>query len=195
MCDYYISDGKDQYITTKGGIRSVNDLKQATFMNLAKATNVLKTMPKTLANLKDWTILPVPETDKQFTRDDEVIKNYEFISLDTIINDMTKLTDIAETYARYSRTINKQLSEVELEIEDLYHYIEFSSFNAAQGYKAYKMLKERLVKRRELKDSIVLLDSIQEKNMLTCSVDNINNVVNRLDSRSYRPRVLKELFT
>lgn len=195
MCDYYISDGKDQYITTKGGIKAVGDLKQATFMNLAKATNVLKMMPRTLLNLKDWTILPVPEGSDYSDNDGASVKNYEFISLDTIVSDMTKFTETAEMYAKYSKTINKQLAEVELEIEDLYHYIEFSSFNAAQGYKAYKMLKERLVKRRELKDGIILLDSIQEKNMLTCSVDNINNVVSKLDSRSYRPRVLKELFT
>lgn len=193
MCEYYISDGKDQYITTKGGIKAVGDLKQATFMNLAKATNVLKMMPRTLLNLKDWTILPVPEGNEHLD-DGSPVKNYEFISLDTIVNDMTKFTETAEMYAKYSKTINKQLAEIELEIEDLYHYIEFSSFNAAQGYKAYKMLKERLVKRRELKDSIILLDSIQEKNMLTCSVENINNVVSKLDSRSYRPRVLKELF-
>ncbi|WP_455717800.1 hypothetical protein [Anaerosporobacter sp.] len=194
MCDYYISDGKNQYITTKGGIRAVGDLKQATLMNLAKATNVLKTMPKTLLKVKDWTILPVPEESGQSFRKDNTFKTYEFVGLDTIINDMTQFTEIAETYAKYSKTINSQLAEVELEIEDLYHYIEFSSFNAAQGYKAYKMLKERLVKRRELKDSIILLDSVQEKNMLTCSIDNINDVVNKLESRSYRPRVLKELF-
>lgn len=195
MCDYYITDGKNQYITTKGGIKAIGDRKQATTMNLAKATNVLKTMPKTLLNLKDWTILPVPEWSEQSDCGNETDKHYEFINLDTIIGDMTKFTETAEMYAKYSKTINRQLAEVELEIEDLYHYIEFSSFNAAQGYKAYKMLKERLIKRRELKDSIILLDSIQEKNMLTCSVDNINNVVNKLDSRSYRPRVLKELFT
>lgn len=193
MCDYYITDEKDQYITTKNGIRAVDRIGQATKMNLSKATNVLKTMPKTLLNFANWTILPVPEENND--AQDQLIENYNFINLETIILDMTKFTETAELYAKYSKTINKQIVEIELEIEDLYHYIEFSNFNAAQGYRAYKMLKERLIKRRELKDTIILLDSVQEKNMLTCSTDNINNIVSKLESRNYRPRVLKELFS
>jgi hypothetical protein len=83
----------------------------------------------------------------------------------------------AECLGRYSKSISKQLKEVELEIEDLYHYIEFGTFNAAQGYKAYKMVKERLIKRRELKDEQILLDSIQEKNMLICSEFDIDEAM------------------
>lgn len=193
MCDYYVTDG-NQYISTRNGIHTTANIKEATISNISKASNILKMIPKSLSKISEWTILPVPESESSIYQDEIIDSNYSFIKLDTIVNDMMELTETAENYAKYAKTINKQLSEVELEIEDLYHYIEFSSFNAAQGYKAYKMLKERLIKRRELKDSIVVLDSVQEKNMLTCSRDNIDNVVNKLESRSYRPRVLQELF-
>lgn len=193
MKQYYVTNGS-QYISTKGGIHAVSDIKQATQCNITKASNLLTMMPKTLSKITDWTILPVPEEDIKIEEIDQKSSTMEFIDIDTMINELNELTSKTEYFAKYSKSINKQLAEVELEIEDLYHYIEFSLFNAAQGYHAYKMLKERLIKRRQLKDERIILDSIQEKNMLTCTSENINETVEKLESRSYRPRVLKELF-
>jgi hypothetical protein len=191
---YYVTNG-NQYISTKGGIHAVPDIKHATQCNITKASNLLTMMPKTLSKIADWTILPVPEEeDIKLEEADQKLSTMEFIDIDTMINELNELTSKTEYFAKYSKSINKQLAEVELEIEDLYHYIEFSTFNASQGYHAYKMLKERLIKRRQLKDERIILDSIQEKNMLTCTSENINETVEKLESRSYRPRVLKELF-
>ena len=195
MTNYYVTNGK-QYICNRGGIHGVSDIKKATQCNIDKASNILTTIPKSLLNLGDWTILPVPDTDDIDISEDEKDRtsSMEFIDINSMINELNELTSKTEYFAKYSKSINKQLAEVELEIEDLYHYIEFSTFNASQGYHAYKMLKERLIKRRQLKDEKIILDSIQEKNMLTCTSENINETVEKLESRSYRPRVLKELF-
>jgi hypothetical protein len=193
MTNYYVTDGK-QYISTKTNIHTVSDIKSATQMNLMKASNILKTLPKTLDQIADWTILPVPDSEIQTNEDDTLQVKIEFVDVNSIIESLKQMSEKAEYLNKYSKSINKQLSEIELEIEDMYHYIEFSSFNAAQGYHAYKMLKERLIKRRQLKDEQILLDSIQERNMLTCTKDHVDNTVSKLDERKYRPRVLKELF-
>ena len=194
MTNYYVTNG-NQYICTKGGIHAVSDIKKATQCNIDKASNILTTIPKNLSKLASWTILPVPEEDRvNEGEQDQKFSSMEFIDVDSMLDELKDLTSRVEYFAKYSKSINKQLAEVELEIEDLYHYIEFSTFNAAQGYHAYRMLKERLIKRRQLKDERIILDSIQEKNMLTCTGDSISETVDRLDRRSYRPRVLKELF-
>jgi hypothetical protein len=193
MCDYYITNGR-QYISTKNGIHAVSSVKEATKGNITKALNLLKTLPKTLSNLSEWTILPVPEGTEDTLSGKDVRNHIPFIDFNSMLEDLNQFTEKAEKYAQYSKSINRQIAEIELEIEDLYHYIEFSNFNAAQGYHAYKMLKERLIKRRQLKDEQKILDVIQEKNMLTCTKDIIDNTVSKLESRSYRPRVLEELF-
>lgn len=57
--------------------------------------------------------------------------------------------------SRYEEELRLRLSEVDFEICDIHHYIEFFSLDAAKGYKAYRMLKERLERRRFIKDEMV----------------------------------------
>jgi hypothetical protein len=194
MC-YIITDGT-QYISTKNGIHSVQNIKQATDMTLLKASNILKTIPKTLSQIADWSILPLPEKSENTSNNDSNFRyDVEYMDLDTVIDSIKQLSTQAEKLTKYNKSINSHLAEVNLEIEDMYHYIEFNTLNAAQGYKAYKMLKERLIKRRYLKDEQILLESIQEKNMLTYTQEHLENEINKLESRNYRPRVLNELFS
>lgn len=48
----------------------------------------------------------------------------------------------------------KQLSELDLEVNDIYHYIEFSECNVVDIVKMHYVLKEVLKKRRQVKDMI-----------------------------------------
>jgi hypothetical protein len=60
-----------------------------------------------------------------------------------------------------------EASKIDQEVNDIYHYIEFSNFNACQGYLLSKMLKATLTKRRELKEETAELhayvDALQKK--------------------------------
>jgi hypothetical protein len=111
VTNYYVTDGK-QYISTSKSIHAVSDIKHATPMNLIKASNVIKTIPKTLDNIADWTIQPIPE--------DEIIKNEEsdisgeFLNIETIAEGLKVMSDKAEFLAKYHKSINHQLVEVEL---------------------------------------------------------------------------------
>jgi len=52
------------------------------------------------------------------------------------------------------KTCSTSLSDIDKEINDIYHYIEFSDLDAYRGWKAYKMLKDKLNERRKIKDSL-----------------------------------------
>lgn len=99
----------------------------------------------------------------------------------------------AEALHRKEELIN-QLSEVDKELCDINHYIEFCNLNAAQGYKAYKMIKDRRVKRRSIKNELEVLNIILGKKLSESVTNEITNAVSGMDKRIYEPRVLNELF-
>lgn len=72
--------------------------------------------------------------------------------------------------------------------------MEFYNLDAAKGYKIYKMMQERLIRRRKNKDEAMKIEYI-----LTGGIKGITSKQTRkrfeaLESRQYRPRALKELF-
>lgn len=99
----------------------------------------------------------------------------------------------AEALHRKEELIN-QLSEVDKELCDINHYIEFCNLNAAQGYKAYKMIKDRRMKRRSIKNELDVLNMILGKKLSESVTNEITNAVSGMDKRIYEPRVLNELF-
>ena len=54
------------------------------------------------------------------------------------------------------RALAKRQAQTDKEVIDLYHSIEVSNFNACQGYKAYRRLKEALIARRKVKNEYAL---------------------------------------
>ncbi|MBU5342300.1 hypothetical protein [Caldifermentibacillus hisashii] len=60
--------------------------------------------------------------------------------------------------------VKREIKQSELEIEDLEHVLEFSNFNASDGYKLAKELKEVRQRRRTLKNELELLEVIKRLN-------------------------------
>lgn len=104
------------------------------------------------------------------------------------------LNGLASDALRRKEELNQKLSNIDKEICDLLHYIEFCNLNAAQGYKVYKMLKERRIIRRSIKNELNVLNIILSKKISETATDEINKCVAGMDKRTYEPRVLKELF-
>ena len=86
-------------------------------------------------------------------------------------------------------TLNNKLSEVDRKICDVLHYIEFNKLNACDGYKTYKMIREYRLERRAIKNEIEILDDVY--NNITKLIE---ESINRLSNRKYKPRELPELF-
>lgn len=94
----------------------------------------------------------------------------------------------------YGEQLRRELSSVDLEICDIEHYIEFFALDAAKGYKAYRMLKERLKRRRHIKDEMAKVNCFLAGSSGDFSSGKIDRQIKGLDDRCYTPRVLSELF-
>lgn len=94
-----------------------------------------------------------------------------------------------------------QLSQIDQEKSDIEHYIELGKFNASQGFMAMKELQDVLLKRRQIKDMVSVLQTIkpklasQTKNIgqLNSAVDDVRKYCSHKDNRKYTLRKRFEL--
>ena len=86
------------------------------------------------------------------------------------------------------------LSKIDREIVDIYHYIENSNLDAYRGWKAYKMLKDKLVERRRVKLGIMLMQSMNSHNITIKNINGVKRKINELNHLTYEPRELSFLF-
>ena len=110
------------------------------------------------------------------------------------IDKLSDLNGLAKDANDRKQVLEKDLSKVNMEIQDCLHYIEFTKLNAAQGYKAYKILKERRVRRRSIKNELQVLDIILEKKLGETVTDEIMKRNSGMYHRIYAPRVMNEIF-
>lgn len=111
------------------------------------------------------------------------------------------LRDHLDEFAKYidsvyvlSREISAKQAEVDGEICDIRHYIEFNDLNAYQGYLAFKCLQQALRRRRELKDTMEAIRSLGLGEIDTGKIRRAVSAINGLSHRKYQPRQLAELF-
>ena len=108
----------------------------------------------------------------------------------------------------YRRELGENLSLVDKKRSDVEHFMEISQDkNASEGYALYKMLREILRERREIKNEIdeldILIKWIREKGI--AENHNLGKTITEVESKiahnsseesakSYRVRVLTEVF-
>lgn len=110
------------------------------------------------------------------------------------IHKVSTLNGLAEEALHRKDELTKQLSSVDQELTDIFHYIEFCNLNAAQGYKVYKLIKDRRIKRRTIKNELEIVTAILNKKIGDGIESEISKIVDNLETRTYEPRILKELF-
>lgn len=200
LAQYVITDGtrwimrdrKGKYVPTSNealadvfGNKEANSVYQN---NLSKALKSVFHVEK---------IDKPPALIKQISHE-EVKSNTETVSvaenIQYWVDKVSGLNGLATEALHRKEELINQLSEVDKELCDINHYIEFCNLNAAQGYKAYKMIKDRRVKRRSIKNELEVLNMILGKKLSESVTNEITNAVSRMDKRIYEPRVLNELF-
>lgn len=138
-----------------------------------------------------------PELIKQMTHEETQEKTEKMAIAENIqywIEKVNGLNGLASEAVHRKDKLVDQLSTVDKEICDILHYIEFCNLNAAQGYKAYKMIKERRIRRRSIKNELQVLDIILGKKISETATDEIEKAISGMDNRKYEPRVMRELF-
>lgn len=200
MAQYVITDGtrwimrdrKGKYVPTSCealadtfGNKEANSILQN---NLSKALKSCFRLQK---------IDKPPELIKQITQE-KVNENTETPSnsenIQYWIDKVSDLNGLASEALHRKDNLLSQLSKIDQELSDINHYIEFCNLNAAQGYKAYKMIKDRRIIRRSIKNELDVLNIILGKKISETATDEIQKAISGMDKRTYEPRVLNELF-
>lgn len=200
MAQYVITDGtrwimrdrKGKYVPTSCealadtfGNKEANSILQN---NLSKALKSCFHLQK---------IDKPPELIKQITQE-KVNENTETPSnsenIQYWIDKVSDLNGLASEALHRKDNLLSQLSKIDQELSDINHYIEFVNLNAAQGYKAYRMIKDRRIIRRSIKNELDVLNIILGKKISETATDEIQKAISGMDKRTYEPRVLNELF-
>lgn len=87
-----------------------------------------------------------------------------------------------------------QLSDIDKEICDIRHYIEFGKLNAYQGWAAYEMMRTSLLQRRKIKDVLYIISEMQTSGDKVSKADSARIAIYNLNRRTYKPRKLEFLF-
>lgn len=162
-----------------GHWKTTNNRKAAKlFGTKKKATNIIEMVGHMIPG--QWEIysetaaLPEYSVAIDDTQEDELAE---------CIRELSSLCEL-RTAAAVSR-----VSMSDKELTDVYHYIEFGKFNAAQGYNACRMLQDVLKKRRIAKNEAEAMLSLS-------SVINgpLKKAISNAPHKQYVPRVRKDLF-
>ena len=200
MAKYVITDGtrwimkdeKGRYVPTSSKSHAdIFSKKQAENIHNSSLTKALrgvfyieKTSEEVSDQIKPVTNKDIKETEKVMISED--IKYW--------LEKANDVSNIANEALERKKELCQELSLVDKELCDIFHYIEFCNLNAAQGYKAYKMVKERRIIRRKIKDEISILDIILDQKVSQTVKNTVKRNAEKMDKRTYEPRVLRELF-
>lgn len=200
MSQYIITDGERFiYCNHSGKFVPTSSEAMADIYTRKQAEGICRSsLPKALRGIFHIKKYDTPPKNvKQVNQDDlknntekTIISENVQIWLDKIIG----LNGLKNDAVKRKEELCKQLSDVDKELTDINHYIEFCNLNAAQGYKAYKMIKERRIKRRIIKNELSIVDAILEKKVSDSITDEVEKVIHNLNERTYTPRILDELF-
>lgn len=212
MIFYVITDGHGSYIRKDDFSGKYVPVRNASFAERfeqrCKAANVLKNAigknirsKYKVVDIEEETAhirLTVREVNSTSNKD-QVVKT--IASEKPAESQTEKWVSGAETLTEFVMDAEKRkeelvglLSEVDKEISDINHYIEFGKFNAYQGWLAFTMLQNRLRKRRKIKDELSVINQLGECKITSDMMIDIKNAIAELGNRKYAPRVLTQLF-
>ncbi len=187
LVHYVITDGK-QYIgydETEQKNIIVDTYKKAVKLRYRKINSIYNKLENNLLNGGEWKIISSIEAKT------DLMDAVNGIDFDSIINTLEVDFDLLE---KRQKVLEVELLEIEREITDIYHAMEFYNLDAAKGYKIYKMMQERLIRRRQNKDETLKINYILTGGIKGLTSKNTRKHIESMENRSYQPRVLKELF-
>jgi len=200
---YYITDtyGSFYALDDSNKLVVVNKEEFATKFTLAKANNTIQKVIKPMQRYQ----FVLKEVPNNLSLEDDYLELEKNAYITTRFDDMNtdwkwemeNLISFCSQLKQYRVNLNHMLSEVDKEICDIMHYIEFYNLDAAKGYKMYKMLKDCRLRRRKIKDEY---EKVGAAITVLANEDLIEKMktalkqMKGLDNRLYTPRILTELF-
>lgn len=184
---YIITDGK-RYIGVDSDTKEniiVESYKKAVKLRFTQVNAIYNKLAEDLLKDAEWKIISTIEVKND-------LSNATIgIDVDEI---MESLEMDFELLAKRKKFLELEKLEIEREITDIYHAMEFYNLDAAKGYKIYKMMQERLIRRRQNKDETLKIDYILSGGIKGLTSKQTRKRFESLENREYTPRALKELF-
>lgn len=110
---------------------------------------------------------------------------------------LTHFCYIVSVIKNYQEDLNHRLSEVDMEICDILHYIELYELSDEENLGVIDLLRECRDYRRDIKDEMYRADCFQRAIGTSSNAAKAKEsikLMKKLDSRKYKPRKLTELF-
>ena len=183
---YIITDGK-RYIGVDSDTKEniiVESYKKAVKLRFTQVNAIYNKLAEDLLKDGEWKIISTIEVKNDLSEDIE-------IDVDSIMESLEADFDLL---VKRKKVLELELLEIEREITDVYHAMEFYNLDAAKGYKIYKMMQERLIRRRQNKDETLKIDYILSGGIKGLTNKQTRKHFEALENRHYQPRALKELF-
>lgn len=184
---YVITDG-EKFIGVDSDTKEsiiVDSFKKAVKLRYNQLNAIYNKIAGNLLKDGEWKIISTIEVKNDLS--DVIIE----IDVDEI---METLEMDFELLVKRKKVLELELLEIEREITDIYHAMEFYNLDAAKGYKIYKMMQERLIRRRQNKDETLKIDYILSGGIKGLTSKQTRKHFEALENRHYQPRALKELF-
>lgn len=154
-----------------------------------------------------YTTIEAPAEEPEYEVDEQVYEAPEYDEVqkptmfDTLNNNwedmLTSLCYMSEHMDEYQKNLNGMLSDVDKEICDIMHYLEFNELDDADMLNASKMLQERRRHRREIKDELektTLMKTTFLDGAFAIKVQQSLEFMEKMKQRQYTPRKLDDLF-
>lgn len=192
MANYVLENGKGGYITLINNSYTLtgNINKAKIFTDYQKAVNVCKSLPRTITrNQNDsFTVKALDcDTETEFVVSNKEAKCDEnMVMIKTMLND---LNVFSQNIIAQEEEYRNRLSELDKELSDIDHYIEFYPLSAYDGYRMSRMRKDRLEERRRIKNGLTEIGIIK-----SLKGDDALNGLKRIETQQYTPRILIDMF-
>lgn len=125
---------------------------------------------------------------------DKINSSYTEVDIDDLKKSINDLSEKLTTLKGNKEWLLDEESNIDKQISDILHYIEFYNFSASDGYKLCKALKELRLRRRDVKNKIELISIINTHTCNNIANGNTNKAIDNLSKKQYVPRVLNDLF-
>lgn len=199
---YVITNGEGSYIhkdSTSGKYVPIRSFKKATqWDSIIKANGILHNSIS--KNIRDSYAVQIIDTYKTAedkvanTQNDIYCRNTTDDDLDQLLSKINTIVDVVSSSDARQQELNGKLSNVDKEIVDIEHYIEFGNFNAYQGWMCFKMLQNLLKQRRRCKNEMQVLNLIKQCRFDKNSLIALSQTLSNIQNKCYVPRALPELF-
>ena len=191
--DVYLGKHNNNYVPIKDKSSAVK------FETETMANNIYtSSVPKILRNNYNWKIVEIEDENCGSINKSKTTQNanpqYTYISTEDLTSVINELSGKFSVLRGNKEWLLERESNLDKQISDVMHWIEFNNFSACEGYKLCKALKNLRLERRRVKNELELINII---NMHTCNHianGNTSKAIEGLDSKQYEPRVLSDLF-